>query len=471
MTKPLFYSAIVTTLAAVSLACVGGSSDPVALGEPDVSVPVDVPAEPEVQPTPAPIPEPILLTDDGTGGIGRLAPSAYSNAWLVIAASTPTLEPIPLNVVAAEQQSGGLLAADRLDSGQFKGLMPCWSIAIAGASAERSAAVEMLELLKAQGVDGYIKNAGEYVGDDPRVQAVCEDMRSDSMNECPADAYMTQVIDGRWHLQVSVPAEVADLAMSGAPSPQSADADKTVWTSPLRVETIGDVGVGDTFFIDELSGTHTVGECTVTGFSAVTQGIPHFSYSEFGDAETPGCGSPAPWAILDCGTVDYEGLGVATTRAVTAESWRPAPAPLGAQSSEAGDAVAIALAHSEFRSAKSGAQALADEQGEVLNEDIVVVNYTTPAGDGFAITTKWWTREGFAFCGGDDVLVSRTVGVVGGEVRTDVADTTYTNFHGVVEFGAEPTAQVVTKAMLGGVSVGQGGAECGITIDFCDCGC
>ncbi|MGK0348669.1 MAG: hypothetical protein ACI855_004761, partial [Myxococcota bacterium] len=79
--------------------------------------------------------------------------------------------------------------------------------------------------------------------------------------------------------------------------------------------------------------------------------------------------------------------------------------------------------------------------------------------------------EGFAFCGGDDVLVSRTVGVVGGEVRTDVADTTYTNFHGVVEFGAEPTAQVVTKAMLGGVSVGQGGAECGITIDFCDCGC
>ncbi len=468
MSKPWLQSAIVTTIAGVSLACFGGTPEHIEVFEPGAPQPVVVEPAPDVAPVPVPVAIPVI--DDELEFIGRMPAAAYSNAWLVIVASTATPEPIPPAVFEIEEKSGGLLAADRLDSGHYKGLMPCWSIAIAGAATERAVATEMLALLTSHGVDGYIKNAGEYVGDDPRVQAVCEDMRSDSANQCPADAYMTQVIDGRWHLQVSVPPEVAEAAMAGAPSPRPVTPDKHVWTAPLRVETLGDVGVGDTFFIDELSGTHSVGQCTVTGFSAVTQGMPHFSYGEFGDGDKPGCGTPQPWAILDCGLGDRSGFGVATTRVDTAESWRPRP-ETGANRGSAAAAIDTAMAHPEFRSAKAAAQSTADEQQETLNEEIIARAFTGPSGDGFVVTIKWWTRDGFAFCGGDDVLVSRTAGIVDGRARTGVADTSYADFLGVVEFGAEPTAQVVTRPMFGGVNVGHEDTQCGITIDFCDCGC
>ncbi len=209
----------------------------------------------------------------------------------------------------------------------------------------------------------------------------------------------------------------------------------------------------------------------MTGFSAVTQGIAHFSYEEFGDGDKPGCGTAEPWAILDCAAMEHQGVGVATTLADAAHAWSLPAAPGASTSLGAVDAISVALANGEFQSAKAGAQTLADEQGESLEEEIIINAYNTPSGDGFVVTTRWWTRDGEAYCGNDDVLVSRSVGIVGGRVRTGVADTTYATLLGVVEFGGEPTGQIVTKPMFGGVTVGHEDAECGITIDFCDCAC
>lgn len=469
MTKTWVHRALLTTIACVSLACWGGKPELVDVSEPSASQAVPVVAEPVGDHPSEPVAVPVIEAE--VEFTGRLPPAAYSNAWLVIVASTPTPEPIPPVVFDMEETSGGLLAADRLDSGQFKGLMPCWSIAIAGASEERSVAAEMLALLTDHGVDAYIKNAGEYVGDDPRVQAICEDMRSEAANACAADGYMTQVIDGRWHMQVPVPQEVAERTLAGAPAPEPANPDKSVWTATLTAETVGDVGVGDVFFVDELSGQHTVGECTVTGFSAVTLGIPHFSYEEFGDGDSPGCGTAAPWAILDCGEGDRLGVGIATKTDGAAQAWGEASAPGAAESAAARAAVDVALADSEFRTAKASAQSLADAQGETLNEETSVKAFSTPSGAGFVITARWWTRDGEAYCGNDDVLVSRAVGIVDGRVQTMVADTTYSTLLGVIEFAEEPTAQIVTEPMFGGVLVGHEDQECGITVEFCSCAC
>jgi hypothetical protein len=134
-------------------------------------------------------------------------------------------------------------------------------------------------------------------------------------------------------------------------------------------------------------------------------------------------------------------------------------------------AIDVALAHAEVQSGKASAQALADEQGETLQEEITINAYSTLSGPGFVVTTRWWTRDGEAYCGNDDVLVSRSVGIVEGRVRTGVADTTYASVFGVVEFGVEPTAQIVTRGLVGGVTVGHEDTECGITIDFCSCAC
>ena len=75
-------------------------------------------------------------------------PKAYSQAWLVLLKSSKVKGELP-DAWTALQASSLAVRPERLDSGHFKGLMPCYEITIAAAEADKSKAKALSQELKA----------------------------------------------------------------------------------------------------------------------------------------------------------------------------------------------------------------------------------------------------------------------------------------------------------------------------------
>ncbi len=223
--------------------------------------------------------------------------AAYSGKWLIILASNKEIGQHP-------QGAATLASSDlehelvTLDSSQFKALMPCYEVIVARAFSDRGEAIAYSRQLTAAGIDNYPKNAGAYVGAQPQVEAYCAGERAEVAAACPGQVRLLAQVDGRsWaHLGLD-PAEAQPL-LASAPAPRALDEAKTAWESPLSVQHAGPWQQGQAVTV---YGDGSPQECTLTGFSVLTLGQPHFAWYDYNDDHSaPACGSPEIYAQLSC---------------------------------------------------------------------------------------------------------------------------------------------------------------------------
>ncbi|MFT5684706.1 MAG: hypothetical protein ACI8RZ_005650 [Myxococcota bacterium] len=220
-------------------------------------------------------------------------PAQYADTWLVVVHSSRTSGELPESWDALVAISRDGARPERLNSSHFKGLMPCYEIVIAAGIPDRQGAGLLSEGLRVSGVDNYIKNAGAYVGPDPRIDAACEPAVVTAADG--PDIAVSRA--GALHLSLSLPDAVHERALEGVADPKKL-ADATSWSAPLPVQTIGTVSLGAGYTAVGLDGVAQ--DCTVTGFSALTEGQPHFGYFQRGELDSPGCGEPRIHAVLSC---------------------------------------------------------------------------------------------------------------------------------------------------------------------------
>ncbi|MCA9572981.1 MAG: hypothetical protein KC656_34325, partial [Myxococcales bacterium] len=164
--------------------------------------------------------------------------------------------------------------------------------------------------------------------------------------------------------------------------------DRTAWAGVLPVDAVSGHAVGETWQVASLAGDPVT--CRVTRFVALTRG-----YAD-GDpeAEAPHCGTPEPWAELDC---VVEEAGWATRQAFPTRG-----VPQGA-SGPAGESARASLAASEvWRDVLGREVALrgSDVQTEVTTRVWSLGDRTVHEIDG-------WIFTGFGerHCGGEDLSV------------------------------------------------------------------
>ncbi|MDG1481539.1 MAG: hypothetical protein P8R54_18225 [Myxococcota bacterium] len=220
-------------------------------------------------------------------------PESYEDTWMVVVHTSRTRGELPATWDALVAISRDGARPERLESSHFKGLLPCDEIVVAAGIPEREGALLLSEGLRVSGVDNYVKNAGAYVGPDPRMAEAC------STTALPAHSGAQLAVSrgGVLHLPLRLPDTVHARALEGADEPHASE-DKTRWTAALPVQAVGEIELGMMFTAVGLDGMAQ--ECSVSGFSVLTEGQPHFSDLQDGTLDAPGCGTPRIHAVLSC---------------------------------------------------------------------------------------------------------------------------------------------------------------------------
>lgn len=174
------------------------------------------------------------------------------------------------------------IAPVALSSTAFSGLKPCFSLLVASAHATKDDALAAAKALKAKGVDGYIRNTRDFVGDHPARQELC----AVPEKQVASDVWL---VAGRGLLL----------------GPSSFDVkleteDRRTWRGPIRETEVNGIKKGDAFRVVAMDGSFDE-TCKVKGFEALVRGDPHFGYfQQDPPPTTPGCGSQEDFAVLDC---------------------------------------------------------------------------------------------------------------------------------------------------------------------------
>lgn len=224
---------------------------------------------------------------------------AIGNNYLVIVASKLVAKEAEAVAEAALPAVKGVAGTQprTLPSVRFKNLMPCYTVAIAGAFPKKEDAAALSKTLKAAGVDNYIKNAGALVPVSAALNAYC------SARQNPvASSDVKIVISGAgasW-LPVAgeVPAEVSGLV--------ALDKKYDTWEKSL--------GAGSGAAWHVVSTVGQAQECTTPTRSLVTRGTPHFGVLEGPPPTVPACGSPQMTERLSCQVADGYGVAVPAGR-------------------------------------------------------------------------------------------------------------------------------------------------------------
>lgn len=209
----------------------------------------------------------------------------------------------------------------------------------------------------------------------------------------PATLYVVETFDGAPHLA------------TGGPVPSHAPVvpndDRTVWTGRAATNEVNGVRVGDAFVAVSTAGA--VVSCKVTGIDVLVRGANMEGFDFPTDA--PSCGTPEPWARLECGEGFANGLAVRVGTRV--------PLPYQAEP-QVSDATAELATYAVLRS-KAWQGLLRDAQvhagGVAVSDELELRSFTGPAGTFTTVEAVVYSGEGYAICGGADYL-SRVLGVV-----------------------------------------------------------
>ncbi len=211
--------------------------------------------------------------------------------WVILGSKRDPNEEIPgLRTLAAHPEVKAQV--ERLPSSRFKNLMPCYTVTVAGASADKRVALELSKALRGIGVDNYVKNAGAYVGPNPALDAWC------AQGEPEARGLVLRGEAAGAFLPIDLPAETTATLLQQAAAPKVFQADVATWYGELPVQKVGAHKLDDAIAVRDLT-TGAVTSCTISSFGAATLGVPHFGWRE-APMSTPGCGSPRIVASLRC---------------------------------------------------------------------------------------------------------------------------------------------------------------------------
>src|SRR5262249_49757242 len=107
-----------------------------------------------------------------------------------------------------------------------------------------------------------------------------------------------------WEKRVFVELPGASLPRGDADLPLKMLSDR-VWTATIADTELASDKVGDEFSLYDARSKDPEATCRISRFLVMTRGTPHFSYGKSEDGEEeeltePGCGSPEPFAELQC---------------------------------------------------------------------------------------------------------------------------------------------------------------------------
>jgi|GEM_PF-1505084 len=345
----------------------------------------------------------------------------FAKKFLVIVHSSPT--PGEGQELIDKMRAAGLGAdVQRLASTPYASLRPCLEVVVAGAFADKDAALALSRKLDGAGVKNYLKNAGALAQDRERREVDCREQAqvqaaAAARTETAADPRFVDLRGPRtFVLLTSEPQDTpgAELRPQGG--------DRGFWMAALQKDPTGSYKPGDTFDVYDKAGLVTSG-CRVKGFASLNRGVPHFGYfQQTEEPDQPGCGDAWPVAELDCSLVG--------TRAMNQDSpvfalpgGRPAPKyfPLESALPEPlkGSQEAALKAEPEFAKTREEGEVHAKEQGLPLEESVVFSSASMGNRRLVVGIARFVTGEGHTACGGPDFAASvsrvRAVGEDGQE--------------------------------------------------------
>jgi len=418
----------------------------------------------EVVPAPAPAPAPVPADEPDPAPmpveIKAVDGKDYGAKWLIILSSSKEEGRVPDGVE-------GLADMARLQSSQFKGLMPCYEIVVAGAFEKKKGAVARSKELKAEGIDNYTKPAGQYIGDDSRLEAYCG---GEVETACNAAFRFVETHGENQYMDLALDAVAAERAAAQAPAEARLE-ESTVWLAELAVETVEDWSVGQA--LEGYAADGTPHGCKIAGFSTLTRGTPHFGWFE-SDQSQPGCGSSQVFAALDCDEevrfaipADRGGLSGFTLDAGKVDS------------KLAGSAQELLRRDAGYQRVHSRAAQRAAEEGEDLGIDVSVVKYVGKKASYLVVTAHLTTGDGNDWCGADDLnltvsgVISAPQGAAHPELVVPFREMGAAAITGLVDVERDGTVEVILNSWpeRTAVATRDGTEICAVEIDYCDCPC
>jgi hypothetical protein len=284
---------------------------------------------------------------------------------------------------------------------------------VAGAFAQKDAALALAQRLDAAGIENYLKNTGALAQDRERREADCREQAQ--VLEAPARAGRAgpRFLDLR--------GERTFVLLSDAPqdSPEvplhQVGEDRGFWMAALKEDPTGTFKKGEGFQVYDAQGPIQL-DCHVKGFAWLNRGTPHFGYFQQPEAPTePGCGLTWPVAELDCSLMNTRvresNLAFVLPKGSPVPRYfsraQALPEPLKA----AQEAALRALP--AFAKTRAEGQAHAQRQSTPLRESLELRAFPAPGRQVVVGLARFETGEGFNVCGGPDywATVSRVVAV------------------------------------------------------------
>lgn len=429
----------------LSLACAGGVSD-----APADKVPVraDVP--------PPPVEKRASTSGDPFAALSAATDPSLADQWLVILASKKDPgEAVPsLDVVKAHPELG--TRPTTLLSSRFKNLMPCYAVTVAGAWADKAAALDVSKQLTALNVDNYVKNAGAHVEASPAIDRWCATGAED---EKLGDARLLVKGGSLLWLPVEAPEAVITNARATAPPPESMSPQYDGWRQPFKTERVGSVAREQRWHVLDVGGG-TTWECTVDAFAVLTLGTPHFGVLQEGTPKRPSCGEPEIYAALACPKDLGEGPWIATADATPLGAWAPA-----------GEEPALVEAAKKAVSEATRWEEAQEGNAEV-ERTITVTRWVGP-NDAQAHIVEAKRSFGDGLCGGEEIswvglFAGKEIGQpIGGWREVSVETGAW-----AVDVGADGTPELLTAGFPSVSTLVSGTGELATQdIAFCDCPC
>ena len=405
--------------------------------------------------TPPPTPSAPRPTKADFSALAAATTPALADQWLVIVASNKDpAAPVPaLDGLRAHPDLGA--TPTTLLSSRFKNLMPCYAVTVAGASADKSAALALSKSLTDAGIDNYVKNAGAWVGPSVTIDAWC------AAGEAPiaqGDARLLVKGASLLWLPVEAPEAVILNARASAAPPEAMSPQYDGWRQPFKTERVGNVAREQRWHVASV-GDGTTWDCTVEAFAVLTLGTPHFGVLQDGPPKRPACGEPALYAALACPKDVGDGPWVATADTT----------PVGAWAKSGEDPALVEAAKAAVSAATPWEEP--PEGNAEAERTLTVTRWVGAKGEARVVEAKRTVGDGI--CGGEE---STWVGLfsgsdlskpVGGWREVSVEEGAW-----VVDIGDDGTPELLTSSFPSQSTLsGSTGDLATQDIAFCDCPC
>ena len=369
--------------------------------------------------------------------------------YLVILASKLDPEEVKPAIEAVKARAEISSSPRVLLSSRFKNLMPCYTVGIADAFADKKAAFALSKKLTAAGVDNYVKNAGPYVGPSPTLDAFCASASAE-----PAESEIARplrVVNGGLWMPTG---EELPKNMRLA-APKAMDDTYSAW-----IQAIGDPSPSAWRAVNVETGQRQ--DCNTRQDAILTLGTPHFGTLQGDEKPTePSCGMAERYAELDC--------------AGEGEGWLAVPAqanPVAYKASPAPALVAAATADLKALPEWSSAAVLDGEEPPV--KTVTVTRYDGAGGTFFLVEGK--AEAGSGVCGGDDVQLRALYAAQGeglGRRLGPFHEARFSSVLGVVDVEGDGAPELYLAAFPGQLHLvrANGDPVFEQEIAYCDCPC